>query len=511
MRIERLEYKYLVGVAFLLALFMDLMDSAVVNVALPTLAREFHASTAALEWVVSAYLLSLATWIPAAGWLGDRFGTKRVFQTALAMFVVGSAACGMAPSVEALAVLRFVQGIGGGMMVPVGSAMLFRAFVGPDRPKGAAFLMVATAVAPLVGPLVGGALVDTLNWRWIFYVNVPIGLGALVFATVFVHEHRERQPGRFDPAGFLLSALGLAGVLLALSQGPREGWSSPVVVGAAVVAVVGIIALSLVETHLRAPMLDLELFRNAMFRQANLTVFTTVAVMVGLLFLLPFYLQGMRGLSAFQSGLLQVPGAIGQLLMLPAGVRVYKRLGPRRTLTFSSAGLAITSALFLLVGLQTNLLWVAAIMFLRGIAMSFTFISMQTAAFATVPPEKMGRASSLFSTQRQVASACGVAALATVVTVSLGSMPTFGIGDSAVVQSSLVAFHNACLAAVLIAVAGVAFASRVPGGEPSSGELAEAALRRAGVGSEPRSWTEHSLTDAAQAGVGQWTDVRRPQ
>src|SRR5579884_3887063 len=174
--LRRIEYKYLVAAAFVFGAFMEILDTTIVNVALPTLGNEFHATTSSLEWVVTGYLLSLAVWIPASGWIGDRFGTKRTFLFATMMFIVGSALCGRAWSVESLAFFRVIQGVGGGMMTPVGTAMMFRAFTIRERARASAYLAIPTQIAPMLGPLFGGFLVTNINWRWIFYVNVPIGL-----------------------------------------------------------------------------------------------------------------------------------------------------------------------------------------------------------------------------------------------------------------------------------------------------------------------------------------------
>src|SRR5689334_15505404 len=167
---------------------MDLLDTTIINVALPTLGRKFDAGTTTLEWVVTGYLLSLAVWIPASGWLGDRFGTKRIFMFALAMFTIGSALCGASTSIEMLIFFRVLQGIGGGMLTPVGTAMLFRAFPPQERAAASAVLVVPIAIAPTIGPILGGLLVDHLSWRWIFYVNLPVGIFGFLFAAKFLKE-----------------------------------------------------------------------------------------------------------------------------------------------------------------------------------------------------------------------------------------------------------------------------------------------------------------------------------
>jgi MFS family permease len=317
-----------------------------------------------------------------------------------------------------------------------------------------------------LGPVVGGFLVDHASWRWIFYVNLPVGMAGLIFAAVVLKEHREPSPGSFDAAGFVLSALGLSGILLALAQGPEAGWTSPVVVAAGAVGLLAALLLVRVEMRRQWPMLDLRLWRDRMFRSANLTMFTTFAALAGTLFVMPFYLQSMRGLSAFESGLIQLPAAIPPLVMIVFGRRIYGRFGARRLMSTSALALGGTSALFLLVNLETGIGWIALIGLLRGLALSLALISMQTAAFATVPPAKLGRATSMFSTQRQTAAAFGVASLATLLSVSLaasGSTPAklaiaSRTGDALALQSGLLAFHLAIAGATIVALLGVVFA-----------------------------------------------------
>jgi EmrB/QacA subfamily drug resistance transporter len=456
------DYKYLVAGAFVFGLFMDILDTTIVNVALPTLAQEFGASTAQLAWVVTGYLVSLAIWIPASGWIGDRFGTKKTFMFATAMFTASSALCGRAWSIESLTLFRVLQGVGGGMLTPVGTAMLYRAFTPQERARASAILSIPTMIAPMLGPVFGGFLVTALSWRWIFYVNLPVGVASFLFSWAVLKEHKEANTGRFDPYGFILSGVGLASILFTLSRGADDGWASPAVIGAAVLGVVCFALLVVVETRLRAPMLDLSLYANRLFRTANAVGFVFFSTNFGLVFLLPLYLQEIRGLSAFESGLTTVAQPIAQVAMVQVTSRLYARLGARKNLIISTTGLTSTALLFLLLGLDTNLWWIRGIMLVRGVFMAFNMVSMQTAVFSAVPRAKTGRASSLFSTSRQVGAAFGVALVSTILMTQTGGLTSLAIsGDAAAVSAGLQAFHVAVAAVALLSLVGVGFALRI--------------------------------------------------
>jgi EmrB/QacA subfamily drug resistance transporter len=443
-----LPYKYVVAAVFVAGLFMDILDTTIVNVALPTLGREFHASTSSIEWIVVGYLLSLAVWIPASGWIGDRFGTKRTFLFALATFTLASALCGQARSLTELVVFRVLQGVGGGMLTPVGTAMLFRAFPPAERARASTILIIPTVLAPASGPVLGGLLVDKASWRWIFYVNLPIGVAAFIFGALFLHEHKEHTAGRFDVPGFVLSGGGLALVLFALSQGPTHGWTSAEVLLTGVGGILAFTALVMVELRVVEPMLQLRLFRDRMFRSANLASLFSYASFAGLLFLLPLFLQQLRGLSALQSGLTTFPQAFGVMISSQIVGRLYPRIGPRRLMVGGLAGAAATVTLFLFVDLNTSLWWIRALMFTRGICMAFAFVPLQAATYTTISSSDTGRASALYSTQRQVAAALGVAALATV----LASRATRVSGLAP--QDGLSAFHIAFAASGGLALLG---------------------------------------------------------
>jgi len=455
--IRSIDYKWLVAAAFVAGMFMDIMDTTIVNVALPTLGQNFGVGDGTFEWVVTGYLLSLAIWIPASGWIGDRFGTKKTFLFALVLFTTGSALCGAAWSIQSLIAFRLLQGIGGGMLTPVGTTMLFRAFPQQERAHASAVLTVPTAIAPALGPVLGGWLVDNASWRWIFYVNVPIGIAALIFAFVFLREHTEPAVGRFDVWGFVSSGAGLALVLYALSEGPTYGWTSAPVLASGI-AGIGLVALLIViELGRPDPLLHLRLFKDRMFRNGSMSMFTAFGVLFGVLFLLPLFLQQLRGLSAFEAGLTTFPQAIAMIVMAQVSSRLYPRFGPRRMMAIGLTGLCITSALFVFVGLETSLWWIRGIMFLRGVAMSFALVASQTATFASIKSEETGRASSLFNTNRQVAASVGVAVLTTVLTQAMAT----GSVAAASAQVQLQAFHVAFATSILFGVVGILFALRI--------------------------------------------------
>src|SRR3990172_2933257 len=287
---RRLEYKWLVATVFVFGIFMTLLDMTIVNVALPTFAKDFNAPTTTMEWVVRGYLLSLAVFIPASGWVGDRFGTKRTFMFALIVFTLGSVLCAVAWNIQALIAFRVFQGMGGGMLTPVGMAMLFRAFPPAERAQASAVLAIPTVVAPASGPVLGGYLVEFQSWHWIFLINVPIGIAGLVVAGLSLREQKQANPGRLDVPGLLLSGVGLATLMYALAEAGTRGLGDVRVlaIGFAGLAVIGLFAV--VEVRAKQPMVDIRLLRDKLFRAATAVQFAAFSGFGGALFLLPLLL-----------------------------------------------------------------------------------------------------------------------------------------------------------------------------------------------------------------------------
>lgn len=453
---RRPDQRWAVSITFVAAMFVSLLDMTIVNVALPALADEFGVGTDEIEWVVVGYLLSLAVFMPASGWIANRFGAKRTFLAALGLFTAASALCGMAGSLGQLVGFRVLQGVGGGLIVPVGTAMLFRAFPPADRARAARILVAPTALAPATGPVLGGVLVDHLSWHWIFLVNVPLGIAAVVFGWAFLDEHRAEEPGRFDVPGFVLSGAGLALVLYALDQGASNGWGTGRVVVSGIVGVAALAALVVVELRRDDPMLDLRLLGNRIFRTVNAAMVAAWAMFLGVLFVMPLFLQQLRGLSATQSGLTTFTEAIGVIVTSQIAARLYPRVGPRRLMVF---GLLVTSAVtlgFTTIDLDTSG-WVLRIgMFALGLGMGFMIMAQQAAAFAQITSADMSHASAIYSMVRQVAGAFGVAVLATVLTTVLPAA-----GSAAPPADQLGAYHTAFVVAAVLGLVAVVLAARV--------------------------------------------------
>ena len=451
---SRVSPKVAVSVVYVAAMFMTILDSTIVNVALPTIGRDFGVPATTVASISIYFLVSLAVFITASGWLGDRFGGKRVLLAAIAVFTAASALCGAAQSLAQLDIFRVLQGAGGGLMAPVGLAMLFRVFPPAERVRASSILTVPTTLAPALGPILGGLLVTELSWRWVFYVNVPLGVLALAFGAVFLDGSNALRPGPFDATGFVLASAGLGLLMYGVSEGPIRQWSSPVVLATITAGTILLAVLMAVEWRKRLPLIDLRLLGNRLFRSSNAVIVLSSASFIGTLYVVSLFLQDGRGLSALASGLSIFPEALGVMAGAQLASRViYPVLGPRRNIAFGELGVAASIGLMTLVGAQTSLWWLRLLMFCLGVAQGQVFVPAQAAAFATISPEATGRASTVFNVIRQLGSATGVAVFTTVI-VAVGATSTEG-GQ---VTPNLAAYHLAFLLAAGIAVAGAVVA-----------------------------------------------------
>jgi EmrB/QacA subfamily drug resistance transporter len=456
--------KVAVSVVFVAAMFMSIMDSTIVNVALPTIGREFRVSATSVDSISISFLVSLAVFIPASGWLGDRLGGKRVMLIAIAVFTAASALCGVASSLGELVAFRVLQGAGGGMLAPVGMAMLYRVFPPGERLRASAILTVPTTLAPALGPVLGGLLVTDLSWRWVFYVNVPIGVAALIFGAVFLDVPDRDGAGRFDLAGFLLSGFGLGLAMYGVSEGPDLGWSRPEVLGTIAGGLVLLVVMVMVELRESAPIVDLRLLGNRLFRSGNgVTVLTSIAFL-GTLYAISLYYQDGRGLSALDSGLSTFPEALGVMGGAQLASRwLYPRLGPRRHISIGLVGTAVSISLLTLMGPQTSLWWARLLMLCLGLSMGQVFVPVQAASFATISAEATGRASTMFNTLQRLGGAVGVALLTTAIVI-VG--PTHVIAGHA--APNLNAYRAAFLVAAAVALLGLAWSLTIHDADAAS-------------------------------------------
>ncbi|MDO0925404.1 DHA2 family efflux MFS transporter permease subunit [Streptomyces sp. TG1A-8] len=305
--------KTAVAVVFVAANFMAIMDTTIVNVALPTVGRDFGVDASGLSAVNVGYLVALAVFIPASGWLGNRFGTRRTVLAALLLFTVASGLCATAGSLGTLTGYRILQGVAGGLLTPVGMTMMLRAFPLAERLRAQKYIMLPTAVAPALGPVLGGWLVDSVSWHWVFLVNLPIGALALLFGVLFLPDFPGRGAPRFDGPGFVLAGGGLAAVLYSLTEAPDRGWGSP---GILVPLAGGLVLLAaMVRWELRAehPMIDLRITQDQLFRTTQLALLPINAAFMGVLYLYPLFLQTALGYDVLRSGLATFPEALGMM------------------------------------------------------------------------------------------------------------------------------------------------------------------------------------------------------
>jgi EmrB/QacA subfamily drug resistance transporter len=401
---------------------MSILDTTIVNVALDRLGRELHTSIANIQWVVTGYLLSLAAVIPISGWAGRRYGAKRVYIASLVLFTAGSVLCGLATSATELIVFRVVQGVGGGLILPLGQLMMASA-AGPRR-MGRVMSVVAVPamLAPIFGPALGGLILDNASWRWIFFVNAPIGVVAIVAALRGLPRSERQDAGRLDVLGLVLVVTGMPLVTYGLAEiGITGGFSSAKVI----VPIVGGIALvGLFIAHARRaarPLLDVHLYARPTFSAASITTFCLGAALFGAMILMPLYYQQVRHESVLSTGLLVGPQGLGAALVMPIAGRLTDRVGGGPLAVFGVIVTALTTIPFGLIGAHTSIESLSVWMFLRGIGIGFAFMPAMAAAFAALKPSELSDATPQMNILQRLGGSIGTAVLAVVLERALVS------------------------------------------------------------------------------------------
>jgi EmrB/QacA subfamily drug resistance transporter len=389
---------------------MASMDNTIVNVALPSIRRDLHASLSGLQWIVDTYTLVLAGLLLLSGSTADRLGRRRMFQTGLLTFTAGSLLCSLAPGLGWLIAARAVQAVGGSMLNPVAMSIITNVFTEHGaRARAIGVWGSVSGLSMALGPIVGGVLTETVGWRAIFWINLPIGLAAVVATAVFVPESRAARPRRPDPLGQLLAAGALATLIYGIIEGPRVGWASASIVGLLVASAVLLVGFVAYERRRDDPLLDMRLFRSVPFSGAMATAVIGYSGFGAFLFLNTLYLQESRGFSALAAGVATLPLATASFIMAPTSGRIVAARGPRLPLSVAGAGAIGAAAVLVTVSTGTPLPLLLATYFVYGTAMGMLNSPITNTAVSGMPREQAGVAAAVASTSRQVGQSLGVA------------------------------------------------------------------------------------------------------
>jgi EmrB/QacA subfamily drug resistance transporter len=426
---DRIEpYVWKIAGVVILGMIMSILDTTIVNVALHTLGHDLHSTISQIQWVVTGYILSLAAVIPVTGWAARRFGAKRVYMTSLVLFTAGSALCALAASTTTLVLFRVLQGVGGGMIMPVGQLIMAQV-AGPKR-MGRVMGIVAmpAMLAPILGPVVGGAILEYLHWSWIFLVNVPIGVVAFILGWRMLPQTDSGAAGRLDVTGLVLMSMATSALVYGTSElgTPNTSLTAPLVVWTIVVGVVLAGVFCWHALRVERPLLDVRLYANRVFGAASLTTFGLGAALFGAMILVPLYYQEVRHESVIVTGLLTGPQGLGMLLVMPLAGRLSDRFGGGRVALAGVSLLCLATVPLVFLGAHTSILYISLVLVLRGVGIGFSFMPAMTAAFASLRPEQLSDATPQLNVLQRIGGAIGVAVLAVVLQRASGHLPSLG-------------------------------------------------------------------------------------
>jgi EmrB/QacA subfamily drug resistance transporter len=399
----------------ILGMVMSILDTTIVNVALHTLSRDLNSPLSQVQWVITGYLLSLAAVIPVSGWAARRFGAKQVYLVSLVLFTAGSAACGLAGSLSSLVVFRVLQGAGGGMIMPL--AMMIMAQVAGPQQMGKVMGVVSmpAMIAPILGPVVGGLILQNLHWSWIFFVNVPIGVIAFALAWRLLPHTDAGKAERLDLVGLALLPIGSAALIFGVSE---LGAGAPLGSGEVIMPVIaGIVLIVLFCVHalrVEHPLLDIRMYANRVFAGAAWTNFGLGAALFGAMILVPLYYQEIRGQSVIATGLLTGPQGVGALVAMPLASRLTERFGGGRVAIAGVTLLCVSTVPLTFVGAHTSIVAISLVLVVRGLSIGLCFMPAMTAAFASMRPDQVSDATPQINALQRLGGAIGTAVLAVV-------------------------------------------------------------------------------------------------
>ncbi len=403
--------------------FMAVLDATIVNVGLPKIMASYGVGLDKIEWVLTAYMLSLAVMLPTSGWLADRFGYKRVYFLGLALFTLGSFFCGMSPNEDMLILSRVIQGLGAGCIMPVGMAIVTREFPPEKRGIALGFWSIASAASVSFGPLIGGYLVDNFSWPLIFDVNIPVGIAGMLATAIIQKEFRTKNRRSFDVIGFISVSIFLPLLLYALTEGNAAtnsgGWQSPTVLACFAISALALAVFLTAEFLVKEPLIDLRMLGNYNFGISALVVFIFGVGMFGSTFLIPVYLQNSMGYTAIQAGSVFLPLGMIQGVIAPLAGIFSDKINPKVPIIFGGLLLALSFYMNSFMSYQTELDYIMLTLYMRGLAMGLMFGPLTTISLLSVPRHKMAQASGISNVIRQVGGSFGVALLTSIFTTRI--------------------------------------------------------------------------------------------
>jgi len=459
--------------AVLVGTFMVALDQTIVTIALPRIGVDLHAVDG-VDWVMTAYLLSLGVVQPTMGWLADQFGRKRVFLASLAIFTFGSFLAGTAGSLAMLVFARVVQGVGGGAIFPVGMAMIYEQVPPNRRGTAMGIWSLGIAVAPALGPTLGGLVITELNWRWLFFLNVPVGLVALLVAWRVLRLAGFQERRRFDLAGFGLGTVGLAALLYAVSEANAVGWGSPQTVVLALAGLVLLAAFVVHELRSAEPLIDLRMFAIPTYSVAMALVAGMIAITMARLVFLPLELVAVRGMSELDVGFILTPAALTGAVAAPLAGMLTDRIGARLPAILGLVCMGAAALLFANLTLETPALWIAGAVALQGFGNGLALTPNQVAGMNALPQRLLARGTAIRSTTRQVAGSFAIAGLTAFVLARVGSLEA--PADAAESAAQQAAYNGVFLVCAVLAAGCLLLAVR---GIPRSESMREDAAARA--------------------------------
>jgi DHA2 family multidrug resistance protein len=403
---------WIVAIAVMFATFMEVLDTTVVNVSLPHIAGNLSASVDEAAWALTSYLVANAIILPMTGWLANFFGRKRTLLAAITGFTTASVLCGLAPTLPALIFFRVIQGATGGALQPLSQAVMLEAFHPQDRGKAMAFWGLGIVVAPMLGPVIGGWLTDNYSWRWVFYINLPVGLASVVMTRLFIFDppYIRRSSKGIDYWGIGLLALGIGALQVVLDKGQEEDWfSSRWIVGLTIAAGAGLLLFIIHELLSCDPVVHLRVFKSRTYAAGVFLMTVLGFVLYGSLLLLPIFLQTLLGYPALQAGFAMAPRGLGSFLMMPVVGTVLGRFDPRKVLAVGLVGAAWTLHALSNLNLNAGYWDIFWPQFVQGAALALLFVPLTTATMDPIPKEEMGNATSMFNLMRNIGGSMGIA------------------------------------------------------------------------------------------------------